>query len=209
MELKLNEQPLFVCSKCKESKNIDEFKKDNKRIHGISSWCKKCHNISSRISAKENKEYNKNRVSEWRKKNYEKYIENNRNWRSVNKEKIRISNKKCKIKNKIKYNETRKNWRKLNPDKVANQYRKYYKNHPEVIQSINKRYKITHIEKVKKADSLRRKRAYRDTHDWVMRQYLKRRGIKLKDATCDLIEIQRIIIKTKRLCKTLENSEKS
>lgn len=104
------------CTACKEIKPIKEFYKDAAHKDGYYNKCKKCH---ARL------------VSNWQKKNEEKFRELNLQWKKAHPEKHRqhtidsqrrhpeqkrAREKKWREKNP----EYGSNWRKNNPDKIRN-----------------------------------------------------------------------------------------
>ena len=77
------------CNKCKESKSIDSFSKDNRAKDGLQGVCKSCY----REWRNENSETIKALAKEYRKKNRESHIEYGKAWRLKNKEYVRASDK--------------------------------------------------------------------------------------------------------------------
>ena len=74
-----------TCSKCKQTKSLDNFSTDNSTKDKKFSWCKKC-------------------VSENDKKRKEKRNESTKKWLSENKDRQKIYNKEYRQKNKEKIN---------------------------------------------------------------------------------------------------------
>ena len=66
-----------ICTKCKENKNLSDFRKDLCTRDQLSSWCKDCHREASRVSRKRNKT-----------------IDYDKQWKQNNKEKVRLHQKK-------------------------------------------------------------------------------------------------------------------
>lgn len=85
-----------ICSKCKEEKDINNFK--NKH-----TWCQKC-----------KQKYNK----QYRDENKEKFKIYNKEWRDRNQEKIKALGSEYVKNNREKIKQRCKEWAKNNPDKV-------------------------------------------------------------------------------------------
>lgn len=113
-----------VCSKCKEEKDIEEFKNNRYYKDGVNSWCRKCtnnynkhyreHNKETVKKSKQNwyinnKDYVKNKVKKYTENNIEQSKESKKNWR---------------IKNTELINKRRREERKNNPDKIRKQDKK-------------------------------------------------------------------------------------
>jgi hypothetical protein len=108
-------------------------------------------------------------------------------------------------------NKTLSNGIELNCKKCRNEYqKKYRKSNPDKF----KKTKEFFLERRKtKSFKLQRKRKRQKDRDNLSRSYiviqLYNKGFKISSIDNEMIECQRIILKTKRLCKTLENSEKN
>lgn len=85
-----------ICSRCKTSKKINRFYKNNYNKDGLQNYCKDCHRIWSRL--------------------------NERNIRKTNPEKLRERAKKFYDKNPYKYKEYNKTERQRVRNKVINGY---------------------------------------------------------------------------------------
>jgi hypothetical protein len=98
-------------------------------------------------------------------------------YREKNKEKIKILNIE---------------WRKKNPEKTKNIYKSYKNKNKEKIKI--KRYEFNN----KSISNL--------SNNYVIKNLIQR-GLSIEQIkeNKELIEVQRLIIKTKRLCKTLQN----
>lgn len=108
----LNHEPIVDgmkrCSKCKENKPVDDFHKNEKRLTGLVSSCKKCY----QDFYEENSEEIKARNSNYRLKNPEKKKETDENYYKENQE---------------YFIEKATKWNKNNPEKVKAIHREYDK----------------------------------------------------------------------------------
>jgi hypothetical protein len=183
------------CSKCKEVKGLGEFGKSTTGKYGVRAYCKTC-------------AYEMRR--KWISKNKDKEKEYNQKYRPNTIEKIKTKqltkqqSNKCVKCNKplvgrilsTKYcntckNEERKIWRSKDYDKNKSSYKKYYLDNKSAL-----------IENGSKRDAIKRK----DLHNrYIKKLFVEKHGLKTNQITNDLIEVKRLIIKTKRLCKTLSN----
>jgi hypothetical protein len=83
------------CSKCQNTKTLDNFTKDKKTKDGYRFWCKECSNSQKKLYYLKNADKLKKSVIEYRKSNIEKVKERNKKWRDSNNDLI----KKNRIKN--------------------------------------------------------------------------------------------------------------
>jgi len=119
-----------ICMGCGIEKKLQEFSKLKKSKDGYNTKCKKCRNEVAREWVKKNPEKRKaslekcDRKGYW-KKNREKFIAINKEWKENNKEQVL---------------ETTKKWRENNPDKVKEGRRKYYQKHKEKVNARHKEY---------------------------------------------------------------------
>jgi hypothetical protein len=91
------------CSKCKETKSIEDFKKIKSRKSGLHSWCKKC-------SAESERQRYKN--------NPEKVKEINKRWRMNHHEKAKGKCKQYYKDNTEKHKKVVRQWQINNPEKI-------------------------------------------------------------------------------------------
>ena len=75
-----------TCTKCKSTKNINEFGSDKESKDGHRSRCKACLAIDRKEYRLKNYEKSIQRVREWRNKNRETLNENRREWYKQNRE---------------------------------------------------------------------------------------------------------------------------
>lgn len=100
-----------ICCKCKIEKNISEFGNLSSSKDGLNYSCKDCHN-------KRSKEYSK--------KNHNKVLKSQGNWRRKHPELVYKSHKKYRLSNREKVNQRLKNFYKNNPEK-RKEYRENYR----------------------------------------------------------------------------------
>jgi hypothetical protein len=164
-----------VCRICSNQKNINDFEKRQDSKDGFRNECKTCRSIKH---------------SKWRKENIEKVKAKNKRYVEKNKDKIKIYSAE---------------WRKNNPESQRRTSSNWRKNNPEKAKEKDKRYRLNNREKVKKRKKNERDLQINELKDSYIKTQLYNKGFKLNEVTTELIEVQRLIIKTKRLCKTLQN----
>lgn len=81
-----------TCFKCKQTKELPLFSKDNKRLDGLQPYCKKCNADYVRLNKEKKKKYNK----DYRVSNITALKENERIWYNANKSKKLESNRNRK-----------------------------------------------------------------------------------------------------------------
>ena len=91
-----------TCSKCGETKPVNEFGKNARQRSGLHPLCKVCHNIS---------------VAAWKAANPEKIKAANAKWSAANPEKIKASCAKWAAANRDKKKANDAKWRSNNPEK--------------------------------------------------------------------------------------------
>ncbi len=188
-----------TCSKCKEKKEISFFCKNKRNKDGLNGVCRDC-------------------------KHKEKV-----RWRKENPEKLKEEKKRYRLKNPEKFREMSRNYMKNNLDKISERIKNKYLNNPELIEidkikaknyrifnkqrlsELRVKYLIHNKERLNANNRVRSKK-YRETlKNSYVKSTLTSRGFNLsqisKEAIKELIEVQTIILKTKRLCKTSPNYE--
>lgn len=77
-----------ICSKCREEKDLNEFRRSNSGTYGRVCYCKVCQNKINKALYIANREKRLKQVKEWNNKNYDKtlwYKEKSRkNKKSIN-----------------------------------------------------------------------------------------------------------------------------
>lgn len=140
-----------ICSKCKEKKLLSEFNTfKKKRIHVedkiyIRGYCKKCEAIKnqewSKIYRERNKEYLRERKSNYYYANKEKINKNCREYRKRNREYLNAYNKKRYYKNPERKRQCcSKIWYINNREKKLEYAKKYREQNTEKIKERNKIY---------------------------------------------------------------------
>jgi 5-methylcytosine-specific restriction endonuclease McrA len=109
-----------ICSKCKESKTLDQFYKSKTGKYGVKSKCKEC---SNKI------------VREYRNNNRDKMSKYNKEYYNNNKNRL------------IKY---QKEYRNNNRDKIAKYQKEYYDNNRDKIAKYHKEYNDNNKDKISK-----------------------------------------------------------
>jgi hypothetical protein len=93
-----------------------------------------------------------------------------------------------------------------NKKKCLDAYKKWATDNPEKVNKNWKTYRDSH--KKNRLDSALKARV--EMKDWYIKQSLRAKGFtdEIMKQNNNILSVQKIIIKTKRLCKTLQNSEK-
>lgn len=127
-----------ICNKCKESKSICFFGKNNSRKDKINTICKNC----DRLKSKKYREKNKEKCSQSQKKFYEKNKERqstyNKEYYNKKREEIIDRNKKYYYNNIDKYKITKKEWRDKNKEKVLKKSKEYGKKNRKLLTEYEK-----------------------------------------------------------------------
>lgn len=206
-----------VCTKCKEEKpaTTEYFTKDKNNKTGYFTYCKICKNKSRNY--KKEREINKiwiqnNRERRNKTANLAKKIRY-ANMSDEEKRKTYIPNYEWRKNNREKYLEYRKKWREKNKEIENERVRNWRLNNPEKLKDSAKKTYIKRLELIKKYNKNYNKRTERSSNrcknleDEYIIQRLTTTGFnrtQIKENT-DLIEVKRILLKTKRLCKILAN----
>jgi len=112
--------------------------------------------------------------------------------------------------NKEKRKKYQDNYNKANRDKQIVHKRNYQKKAKEILrQKGRKRYEENRDRLLAQTKNQQKKYA-EDLHDCYMRNHLRKLGFKKQEVEQfpEIKETVKLIIQTKRLCKTLQNSEK-
>ena len=115
-----------VCTKCKETKGLEEFNKNSKAKDGRDYKCKKC-----------KKEYQK----KYRQNNRDKIAEKAKKYQQNNRDKIAERKKKYDQKNKVEIAEYGRKYRQKNKDKIAEKAKKYQQNNRDKIAEYGRKYR--------------------------------------------------------------------
>lgn len=124
------------CTKCNEIKSIDNFHKRNDKKDGLSTQCKHC---KSSID-KQYRELNKDKIKQDKKKYY-----------NENKETIDITKKEYQQKNKELIKKYQKEYREKNKDTIKEYNKKYRETNRETIKQSKKKY---YAENMAKTDNI-------------------------------------------------------
>jgi hypothetical protein len=117
--------------------------------------------------------------------------------------------KKYREKNKEKIRSSSSIYRQENKKKIKITYYEYYQLNKEKINKTCKIYRDENIDYInKRAKKINNQRAGKLMDIYIINQLLKQGFTKDEiKSNSELIEVKRLIIKTKRLCKTLQTSE--
>ena len=138
---------------------------------------------------------------------FTKSIKNSDGLRSWCKDCVKSYNKKYVSENLDLFREYSKKYRLENPEKIKDRQTKYRNENRDLLRSKyaeqGKKYRLKYPEKAK----LKQKRHIENLNDCIINKALKRTGFSANDIkeNPELIEIRKLIIKTKRLCKTSSN----
>lgn len=190
--MKKIEETTKTCRVCFESRPIDQFTKNRPNTSSRKNICKFCCSIR------------------------------NKNYRSKNKEKIKLYAKTYIQKNKKRLKRSKKEWYERNKTRILDVHKKYTKNNKEKINAYQKDYNRKHPIKVK-----RRRSEYRKTHknqinikatEWkknnaerlvaLQRNYYKRNSTRINRLRRKKNKMNSIAINIKRRKYARDNKEK-
>ena len=128
-----------VCSKCKETKFFDMFRRSKTKKDGYRSQCKACEKAyyeanKEKISEKKKayREANKEKIKDYYEANKERILERNKTYREANKDKIKVYREANKERlseySKAYYEsnkEKKKAYREANKDKLSEYFKAY------------------------------------------------------------------------------------
>ncbi len=73
-----------ICSKCKNEKELKDFRPQEKGKFGVNGYCIPCHDENSRLNYEKQKNKRIAQVTEWNKKHPENLKVNQKKWRDSN-----------------------------------------------------------------------------------------------------------------------------
>lgn len=201
-------QQYFTCKKCGVSKIWGEMVKDNRSEIKIRRKCKDCKNQEQRSAIEiKGKDAQREYYREWSAKNrgYQKKYQK-QYWakRGISSAEYQ---RQYWAENREKLSKGQRAWRKSNPKSRAETNKRYLGSHPEknaeFIKRKREKEKIDRVANPEKYRGYRAKLREKLSTGYV-KDRLRRNGFTLKqiEQNPELINIQRIIIQTKRLCKT-------
>ena len=173
-----------VCSRCKVEKGVDEFHKNTIAKDGLFIYCKTCKSESD---------------FKYHEANSEKRNEKSAKYREANPGKMKELQAKYREANPGKMKELQAKWIKSNPEKMKEANSKWIKSNPEKVKQLSANWRKRNPEKVKEF----RERYTNELSDSYIIRILKAAGYPQESINNPkFIELKRILIKTKRLCKT-------
>jgi hypothetical protein len=206
------------CSSCGELKSYEHYSKHKTCKGGVRSICKKCCLISAKDNYWKNPEKANEKSKRWRNKNIEIVRQKNRERNKSLWESGWV--KEYRDKNKEHYLKYRREWRAKNNEKESERSRLWRINNIKKCKESEKKSKLKRKDKDKKLFKVwaknnkdkivsSRKRRINLLYDSYIRRKLIDKGFTDDTIVKNplVIELQKQIIKNKRLCKTLENSE--
>lgn len=115
-----------ICTKCREEKPIETFKKDSRTSSGYASTCKSCASSYTKKYSVENKENIKTYRKEYYLENKEEVISKVKDWYSKNTDKKKEYDRIRVKENKVEIYAKNKKYRELNKEKERARQIKYY-----------------------------------------------------------------------------------
>ena len=163
----------------------------------MENTCKKCNETKDINLFVKNKKLIKGVCNTCNKCKYEMSKKYN-----VNILKVKVNQKKYRDKNIEKINIYNNHYYYNNILKVKKRKKEYYLNNSDKFLDNSKKYYSQNKEKCKEQSSIKNKEQTSELKIPYLITILKAKGFNKEQITAELIEVQRIIIKTKRLCKT-------
>ena len=143
-----------TCTKCGETKPLDQFSKDRRSKDGCQLKCKSC----NRAYYLANRERIAKRDEAYRKANQEKIAQRNRAYYEANRERISEQSRAYYRANALRYVERARAYRKANPDKWAEYQRAYRDANRDEVNERVRRYKKANLLKGREWEHRRRAR---------------------------------------------------
>jgi len=191
-----------TCKKCNETKDVSLFVKNKRLKKGVENICNKCKSEYYNVYFKKNyetlKNKNKERCKKYRVENAEKLKEYNIKNSSIKKEYDK--KRRLEFNEKIKLQE--KEYRLKNNEAIKDRKKEYYFVKRAYIIEKSKNYYSTNSTSILFNSKIILQNDIDFLNDSYVKKLLTNKGFERKKITPELIEIQRIITKTKRLCKT-------
>lgn len=175
-----------ICTKCKLIKSVSEYCVNNQLKSGLNSSCKECQSNAFKKYRNSNKKKLKEYNDKWREENKKLHSEMAKLWKSKNPEKIKEYNSKESVKEKKRFYARR--YRDKNLKKCKEKLSFWRLNNKEHIMNYGKN-KCKNLENSYIISNMVR--------DGFKSSFLK--------SNPKLIETKKLIIKTKRLCRTSQN----
>lgn len=123
-----------TCTKCGETKPLDDFNRNRSTADGRQAWCRECMAEDKRRYRDANRDKELERQRRWRDANRDKDLERKRRWHEENRDKLLERNRRYYEENHDKVLESNRRWREENRDKLMECQRRYYEeNHDHII----------------------------------------------------------------------------
>ena len=143
-----------TCSKCGETKALEEFHRNAERLDGRVPHCKPCVSEYGRRRAKENADKLKAARRRSYEKNREEILAKRREYVKENKEKVLECNRRNYEKNREERIEYRRRYREENREVIANSKSKYAKNNKEKVREAHRRWSEQNRDRVAELSQL-------------------------------------------------------
>ena len=122
-----------TCTKCGETKSLDDFHRDKTKAGGRKSNCKECERERKRRFYEENREKVLERKRRFYEENREKVLERDRRYREENREKVLERKRRFYEENRDKMLDYKRRYREENRDKTLDYQRRYYEENRDII----------------------------------------------------------------------------
>jgi len=132
-----------ICTKCHESKPLDQFGKDSRRRDGLQGRCKPCTNAANRVSYAANPE---------------RHAPSRRAYRAAHPDQKRIADRRWRAENPKKVNAAARKWRSANPEKSRAASHRWAALNPESVTANSRAYQAANREARATIDHRRRAR---------------------------------------------------
>ena len=144
-----------TCTKCGETKSLDDFHRNKGGVDGRHSRCKECRRERNRRYHEENRDKRLEYSRRYHEENRDKVRERKRRYREENRDKVRESERRYHEENRDKRLEYRRRYYEENRDELREYKRRYCEENRDIL---NQGSKIRHAQNTRTSNLLASKK---------------------------------------------------
>ena len=144
-----------TCTKCGETKPLDDFHRDKTRAGGRYPHCKECVREYNRRHYEENRDKRLEYNRRYHEENRDKVLESQRRYYEENRDKERERNRRRYEENRDNERERNRRYREENRDKMLDYKRRYYEENRDIL---NQGSKISQVQNTRTSNLLASKK---------------------------------------------------